>query len=385
MRHLISILLIGQVLPSLSAMPEAEHALRPPGVEQPSHGSGLVASPPPAGPDCPRRQGALSLFHIPKAASVFAEWVWAYGCPWADPTSLELRMSLNKPLGRDPDPTSSNYSHVTNLSWVDTTACPCLAGSAAEMYHHLPISSDAQASLSVGLFRRPMARLVSAFHYGMHVHRMSPGKNHAKQVVAVVTAGARAACARRPDGCDPTQARLEQLVAFARLPQVEHTATIMLNGVEPGFPSLPRTALPDAVATALRRVGAMRFVGLTECMNESAALFHAQLVASDDVPFAPPYLRTVRASPGTEEDKESERLALLGRYRDEADEAVFMAAAVRFFADLQAHSIAVSADSCRHVRDEVSNATLVAVSTILPEERGPARRLSPTSTKMLQT
>jgi len=140
---------------------------------------------------CRHSAGAISYLHVPKTASVFATWVWAYGCIDLTPTSDALRLVHN------------HNTTFTNLSWARHADCPCLRHQPARMFHHMAIWSDGEAAATVGLFRDPTARTVSAYNYGLHVHGATIGREMVDNV-------SRARCLLYPGGCDPARMRLER-------------------------------------------------------------------------------------------------------------------------------------------------------------------------------
>lgn len=130
---------------------------------------------------CGRRNGPIAYLHIPKAGSVFAPWVWAYACRGLDRgDALTLRG------------TSESGIVTTNMSWAAHADCPCLyledSGGVASvelmaMYHHEPVSSDAQARASAGLSRNPTQLAICAFDYDARMRRRAISR-HSKGVLA---------------------------------------------------------------------------------------------------------------------------------------------------------------------------------------------------------
>jgi hypothetical protein len=130
----------------------------------------------------------------------------------------------------------------------------------------------------------------------------------------------------------------------------------MLNGVPVSSKNF--FATDNATETAVRRVRAMKFVGLTECPGESTSLFRKRLIrpSHDAMPFLEPSLVVVRALNKSHFEKGSERLALMGRFRDSPDQTIYAAAASRFFLELSAHGVAVTSADCLKARSELERA-----------------------------
>jgi hypothetical protein len=99
----------------------------------------------------------------------------------------------------------------------------------------------------VGLFREPRARLVSAFHYGMHAFG-APEEWH-----------------------EALKARVKTLQEFVETPQILSCSTKMLLGR--ACAEDYNVSVSDA-AQALRNLDTFAFVGLTEAFNMSVCLFH---------------------------------------------------------------------------------------------------------------
>ena len=130
----------------------------------------LLASPPtPPRLLCKR----IRYFHIPKAGSSFAEYVWAWACP-----SLPLEQRTITFM-----PNVSGIVQVTSM--VDLNRgyraglCPCSMGPLDFAYHHQSLEMEYMIAASAGLFRAPAARIVSAFNYGLHANRMEPASRAA--------------------------------------------------------------------------------------------------------------------------------------------------------------------------------------------------------------
>lgn len=100
-----------------------------------------------------RRSDAIALLHIPKTASSFASFVWAYGCP--EIPACALRCS------------NGFYAMPQLLAYPGkcSVCCPLLYHGNASIYdefHHRPHGAT-RVEASVGLLRHPAARVVSAF------------------------------------------------------------------------------------------------------------------------------------------------------------------------------------------------------------------------------
>ena len=108
----------------------------------------------------------LRFFHVPKAASSFAPFVWAHTCDL--PLSM-LQLKREESVLRD----------RTNLSWAqqpdNLRRCRCYMRGPGHSgrprlfsdYHHAPLRSATEAQHAAGLFRQPLARLVSNARYDL--------------------------------------------------------------------------------------------------------------------------------------------------------------------------------------------------------------------------
>ncbi len=223
---------------------------------------------------CGRRVGPIRFLHIPKAGSVIAPWIWAYAC---EGLTREGPLTLKGARRHSGETT-------TDLAWMRNASCPCIhldhpgdevALAMARMFHHEPIRSDSAAAAAIGLFREPVSLATSAFDYDRRTRKLARKMhNETLQALPPITAapGARRRCAwPQHTLCTDLQLRLEWLYTFMRLPKFRHGSTKMLNGRMRDDASYNVT--PPSLHTALRTVGRMRFVGLTECFNESAWLF----------------------------------------------------------------------------------------------------------------
>jgi len=268
--------------------------------------------------------------HIPKAGSSFAGHVWAYGCPSMNFTQWELRPG-------------NNGSHVTtNLTFVllgeRMHKCTCLVGSVKGTFHHEPMPGT-QAKLSVGLFRRPIDRVVSAYHYDLHAHGVAQAA-HAAMKAKVVSMTNRS----------------DKLLTFARFVPATHVQTKMVLGMKP---SASVQITRSQTSLACQRVEQMLFVGLVECFDESIALFHARFPGSMYPEKTTVYRQRV-VDAADEHGRSDAQLLREGGYSDPRDDAVYIAAAHRFHTALAVQGIEVQSQTCNATRSEAaqySNAT----------------------------
>lgn len=268
---------------------------------------------------CNRTSGAVRWVHIPKAGSSFATTIWAYGCP-ALPLSLTSRLKLNK---------NNNITEIKAIGQAQRKdKCPCLIGTVEYTFHHgaLPLEQVAKA---VCIFREPISRLVSAFHFNLHIHRMvaSTHLRLRKEIDALLATGNRTAA----------------LLRFARVPGVLHTQTRMVMNRQPMD---HQDKVPSARLTALacERVRKMRFVGLIECFAESVALFRRGFPAG----YAADQTR-YRVGSDPEQHALDLQLIRAQGLHDKQDETVYRVAATRFQADLRPSAIVPQSDGqCAH-------------------------------------
>ncbi|CAH0372803.1 unnamed protein product [Pelagomonas calceolata] len=185
-------------------------------------------------------QDKFRFFHVPKAGSSFAPLVWAMACE-AGNKSLDL---LLKPGGLTRFP-AGVLGPRCNVRYLG-------GGSRVEPdYHHAALRGDEEVAAAIGVFREPASRIVSAYHYDYHVHLPTWDQAPINRTALLAL----------------PEANSTRLLAFARLPIVSNTATKMLIGSPPG--SIRRIVAAD-ITLALRRVAALRFVAITECLHEAA-------------------------------------------------------------------------------------------------------------------
>jgi hypothetical protein len=234
------------------------------------------------------------------------------------------------------------------MSWTTHADCPCLyledsrdvAGAEIlAMYHHDPVGSDAQAPASAGLWRNPAQLTISAFDYDARIRRRAIG-SHSQ----ALPAGRRCAWPQH-ERCSPAELRLEHLSAFARHPEFRHGSLKMLTGARRNDAHF--NATDERLAAALRRLGSMLFVGLTECYNESTWLFRERVVSPDE-PFVPPPYQVYRPA-GARGGREAvgERASLARLHLDPPESTLYWTAAARFFRELRASGGAVQTHACR--------------------------------------
>lgn len=108
-------------------------------------------------------------------------------------------------------------------------------------------------------------------------------------------------------------------------------------------------ATEERLATAMRRLTSLLFVGLTECFNESTWLFRERIVSPGDAElFVPPPYQVYRPG-GRRTGKEAalERAALARLDLDPPETTLYWTAAARFFRELRASGGAVQSHTCR--------------------------------------
>ena len=280
----------------------------------------LVAttSSPPTHVPCKR----IRYFHIPKAGSSFAEYVWAWACP---SLPLEKRMiTLIRGLTSFAD---LNQGYRAGL-------CQCsksynVSGTSLESeYHHQPMKMEYMVAASAGLFRAPAARIVSAFNYGLHAHGMEPAGRTGATAMKAAVRGA-------------SKSRQSQLATYAHWPGVASVSTKMLLGLSP---SAVVVLNATDVQMAVSRVSKMAFVGLTECFDESAALF-MRVFPGRVYPNHPSHVRDGALNSSRARSSDEALLCSSG-FDDVPDATVYRAAMTRFLQDLRAAGLSVQGYSC---------------------------------------
>ena len=257
-------------------------------------------------------QGLVRYLHIPKAATSFISTLWAYGCPQ---TPMAVRQSLTA--------STEGNLNIGKMAYQQTLGhCRCMQGDIGRTFHHQPLGSR-EVNLAVGLFRVPLDRLVSAYHYDLHVHGLAEAEH--SELLSLVSRDLNGSHAE-----SEAKGRLMALQRFASWPGVAHVQSKMLLQHEPA--SRVRLS-PDMIVQACDHVWKMRFVGLTECFAESVLLFQRRFPAR--------YLQNgshthFRKSASADEVVNGDRELLhTSGYHDAPDEEVYRQAARRFFGELR--------------------------------------------------
>ena len=258
----------------------------------------------------------LRFFHVPKAGSSFAEYIWAWSCPLLP---RELRTVT---LRQDTQNTKLQTLRIGRREGK----CPRNQGLIDRAYHHEPLVHDWDVRAAAGLFRAPAARIVSAFNYNLHAASMDAG-NWSAMKAAVSASTSRSA----------------QLRSFAAWPGIAHITTKMLLGRAPSE-MIPSSVLD--MEAALDRLHHMAFVGLTECFNESAVLF-ARRFPSELYPRHPPHVRQAKNSTAASDEK----LLCSTGFEETPDALIYQAAALRFMEELRRERVPVTSGECRDLLD----------------------------------
>jgi len=257
-------------------------------------------------------QGLVRYFHIPKTATSFISTLWAYGCPQ---TPMAVRQSLTA--------STEGNLNIGKMVYQQTLGhCRCMHGDIGLTFHHQPLRAD-EVNLAVGLFRTPLDRLVSAYHYDLHVHGLAEAAH--RELLSLVRKELNGSHRE-----SEAKGRLMALHRFASWPGVAHVQSKMLLQYQPAS----RIHLsPVMAAQACDHVWKMQFVGLTECFAESVLLFQRRFPAR--------YIQNgththFRKSASADELVNSDReLLRTSGYHDAPDEAVYRQAARRFFGELR--------------------------------------------------
>ena len=286
----------------------------------------------------------LRFFHVPKAASSFAPFVWAHTCDL--PLSM-LQLKREESVLRD----------RTNLSWAqqpdNLRRCRCYMRGPGHSgrprlfsdYHHAPLRSATEAQHAAGLFRQPLARLVSNARYDLD-YRWNRSTVEQRLEAYVQRRHLRAKGAGRRGRLR----RVRELRAFVRSERDEELLEIgkrqigvaanMLIGREPNSHNrLP--LIESEKMEAVRRVEAMAFVGLIECFNESVTLFQRRFTGALHVPT-----QTYRVTPSNRRQIRRDRALLQSNFSDPADELVYATAARLFHRRRAEAGIPVASAAC---------------------------------------
>lgn len=244
----------------------------------------------------------IQWLHVPKAGTSFIGTIWGYACGRGD-----LPLDLNVDPKAAPDCLAC-YDFALMDRYPKDLFCANGVLHTDFQTQHMPMTEVMmdQGVNAVGLFRKPSQRLISAYIDGYHTQGFSDDTYLAL----------RKQCDGKTVGC------------FARFPGVAGCATRMLTGKRcaddpakypEGIPSHIER-VPDAIE-ALKK---MTFVGITEEWDESVCLFHLMfggVLYSDE-------FRDMHKGPRDQSNSWDE--ADLDGFVDEADEAIYDAAMVRF-------------------------------------------------------
>lgn len=238
----------------------------------------------------------IQWLHIPKTGTSFVATLWSYACGQGE-----------VPIDLGVDPTARPYcAHCYDLSlrgrYPKYPYCERNSLHTQFQTQHAPQTLQKVQKLNmslVGFFRRPSARMVSAYYDGLHASGIG-----AKGYTALSTK-----CKGQGPKC------------FAEYPGIAGCATRMLTGKTCAVDVSKEGEVDQArVQEAIQMLEHMPFVGLTEEWDESVCLFH--LMFGGKVYRAE--FKNYHSSAIRNRDED------IGEFVDEADEAIYAAAKARF-------------------------------------------------------
>lgn len=244
----------------------------------------------------------IQWLHIPKAGTSFISTIWGYACGRGD-----LPLDLNVDPKAAPDCLSCYDFALMDRYPKDMFCAEGVLHPSFQTQHKPMTGADMDEGVSaIGLFRKPAQRLISAYIDGYHTQGFSE-----QSYVAL------------RNQCDG-----QTVACFARFPGVAGCSTRMLTGKRcaedpadyPGGMPSPVELVPEA----LKALNKMKFVGITEEWDESVCLFHLMfggVLYSDE-------FHDVHQGPRDRSNVWDEQE--LAGFVDEADEAIYQAALLRF-------------------------------------------------------
>jgi len=245
---------------------------------------------------------SIQWLHIPKAGTSFIGTIWGYACGRGD-----LPLDLNVDPKAAPDCLSC-YDFALMDRYPKDMFCASGILHAEFQTQHQPMTSAVmdQGANAIGMFRKPAQRLISAYIDGYHTQGFSDE----------TYASLRKQC----DG--------QSVACFARYPGVAGCTTRMLTGKRcADDPASYPEGMPshiERVPDAIEALNKMKFVGITEEWDESVCLFHLMfggVLYSDE-------FHDVHQGPRDRSNTWDE--SELAGFVDEADEAIYDAALLRF-------------------------------------------------------
>lgn len=267
----------------------------------------------------------LSWLHVPKAGTSFVATLWNYACG-----QRGLPLDLNVDVAASYQ-CSQCYDFALMQRYPREMYCEEGVLSKSWQTQHLPItlSHVQQRQNTVGMFRRPNQRVISAFH----------DSYHASGFTQTTMDNLRSAC---PEGRSTP-------ACFAKYPGIAGCMTRMLTGgmcaEDPYAAVLVGKAKSDTrtkdAGVALR---AMSFVGITEEWDESVCLFHLMFGGRMD----PAELKDVHRGPGHLHEYDE---SVMDGFVDPDDEKTYAAAQARFH-DLKEAYVGLNSSACHRYYEE---------------------------------